>query len=186
MFIGFDTDTSDVCTTTNGDNMSKNTQRSAVFAAICNIRNAVEFDGPVVLSKDERGLVHQMVCEGFRSGTIEFENTPANAEKLASDSKLSQYVSGLISNWLRKDTRLNGGEKYEIKNPGSRAGQSDEQMKTLRTLAKQFAGTDKEAVVLAQIEKRKAEIASEKSKSVALTQEQIDALPEDVKKALGF
>jgi hypothetical protein len=164
----------------------KNTQRNAVFAAICNIRNTNEFSDPVVLSKDERGLVHQMVCEGFRSGSIEFENTPANAEKLASDSKLSQYVSGLISNWLRKDTRLNGGSKYEIKNPGSRAGQGDEQMKTLRALAKQFAGTDKEAIVNAQIEKRKSEIAASRTKSVELTQEQIDALPEDVKAALGF
>jgi hypothetical protein len=164
----------------------KNTQRNAVFTAICNIRKQSEFDSPVVLTKDERGLVHQMVCEGFRNGTIEFEATPANQEKLASDSKLSAYVSGLISNWIRKDTRLNGGEKYEIKNPGSRAGQSDEQMKTLRALAKQFAGTDKEAVVHAQIEKRKSELAAAKSKSVALTPEQIDALPDDVKAALGF
>lgn len=164
----------------------ENTQRNAVFAAICNIRNTTEFDSAVVLTKDERALVHQMVCEGFRSGSIEFENTPANAEKLASDSKLSAYVSGLISNWLRKDTRLNGGSKYEIKNPGSRAGQSDEQMKTLRALRKQFEGTDKVAVIDAQIEKRKAELASAKVKSVELTQEQIDALPEDVKQALGF
>ena len=164
----------------------KNTQRNAVFAAICNIRQVESFDGPVTLTKDERGLVHQMVCEGFRSGTIEFENTPANQEKLASDSKLSGYVSGLISNWLRKDTRLNGGGKYVAKNPGSRAGQSDEQMKTLRALAKQFAGTDKEQVVLAQIEKRKSELAAAKVKSVELTPEQIDALPADVKAALGF
>ena len=164
----------------------KNTQRNAVFAAICNIRQVESFDGPVTLTKDERGLVHQMVCEGFRSGTIEFENTPANQEKLASDSKLSGYVSGLISNWLRKDTRLNGGGKYVAKNPGSRAGQSDEQMKTLRALAKQFAGTDKEQVVLAQIEKRKSELAAAKVKSVELTPEQIDALPADVKEALGF
>lgn len=164
----------------------KNTQRNAVFTAICNIRKQSEFDSAVVLTKDERGLVHQMVCEGFRNGTIEFEATPANQEKLASDSKLSAYVSGLISNWLRKDTRLNGGDKYIAKNPGSRAGQSDEQMKTLRALKKQFAGTDKEAVVDAQIEKRKSELASAKVKSVALTQEQIDALPADVKDALGF
>ena len=164
----------------------KNTQRNAVFAAICNIRNVESFDGPVTLTKDERGLVHQMVCEGSRSGAIEFENTPANQEKLASDSKLSGYVSGLISNWLRKDTRLNGGGKYVAKNPGSRAGQSDEQMKTLRALAKQFAGTDKEQVVLAQIEKRKSELAAAKVKSVELTPEQIDALPADVKEALGF
>lgn len=165
----------------------KNTQRNAVFAAICNIRNAESFDGPVTLTKDERGLVHQMVYEGFRQGTIEFEATPANQEKLASDSKLSGYVSGLISNWLRKDVRLNGGGKYVAKNPGSRAGQSDEQMKTLRALAKQFEGdAEKSAIVNQQIEKRKAELASAKAKTVELTPEQIEALPADVKAALGF
>lgn len=164
----------------------KNTQRNAVFVAICNIRKTSEFDSAVVLTKDERGLVQQMVCEGFRNGTIEFESTPANAEKLASDSKLSAYVSGLISNWLRKDTRLNGGEKYEVKNPGSRVGQSDEQMKTLRALRKQFEGTDKASIIDQQIEKRKSELAAAKVKSVALTAEQIDALPADVKAALGF
>jgi len=166
--------------------MNKNTQRSAVFAAVCSVLGRSEFPIMVVLSKDERSLVHQMVCEGFRNGTVEFENTPANQEKLASDSKLSQYVSGLISNWLRKDPRLNGNTKYVAKNPGSRAGQGDEQMKTLRALAKQFEGTDKATIIHAQIEKRKSELAATKSKSVSLTQEQIDALPEDVKEALGF
>jgi hypothetical protein len=164
----------------------KNTQRNAVFVAICNVLGTNEFSGPVTLPKDKRDSVQAILCEGFRAGTIEFENTPSNAEKLASDAKLKAYVSGLVSNWIRKDERLNGGGKYEIKNPGSRAGQSDEQMKTLRALKKQFAGTDKEAVVDAQIEKRRMEIASTKSKSVALTPEQIAALPADVRESLGL
>jgi hypothetical protein len=142
--------------------------------------------GSVGATKEQRAAITHILCEGFRQGTIQFEKTLSNQEKLASDSKLSAYVSGLISNWLRKDTRLNGGAKYEIQNPGSRAGQGDEQMKTLRALAKQFEGTDKAILISAQIEKRKSELAAQKSKSTPLTQEQIDALPEDVKQALGF
>lgn len=162
----------------------KFTQREAVFQAVMNVRPS--FDGSTNLTKDERGNVHQIVCEGFRTGKIEFEATASNQEKLASEAKLSAYVSGLISNWLRKDTRLNGGVKYEPKNPGSRVGQSDEQMKTLRALGKQFAGTDKAIIIDAQIEKRKSELAAMKVKSVELTAEQIAALPEDVRESLGL
>lgn len=164
--------------------MNKNTQREAVFLAICNVLGMKEFDGAAVLTKDERSNVHAIVREGFRQGTIEFEATPSNQEKLASDSKLSAYVSGLISNWLRKDVRLNGGGKYVAKNPGSRVGQSDEQMKTLRALRKQFEGTDKAVIIDAQIEKRKTELAASKAKTVELTAEQIALLPEDVREAL--
>ena len=164
----------------------KNTQRNAVFQAITNILGESEFASAVVLTKDQRQSVTQVLCEGFRQGTIEFENTPSNQEKLASDSKLNAYVSGLISNWLRKDVRLNGNTKYVAKNPGSRTGSQDEQMKMLKALAKQFEGTEKLAIIQAQIEARKAELVAMKVKSVSLSQEQIDALPEQVKLALGF
>jgi len=96
-------------------------------------------------------------------------------------------VSGLISNWVRKDKRLNGNVSYVAKNPGSRAGASDEQLKTLRALKKQFAGTDKESIIEAQITKRVSEIRSEKTKSGAsLTEEQLAALPDDVRESLGL
>lgn len=170
----------------------KHTQREAVYQAVKNVfaENQLSFEDGMDVSEvvvgDFRGAVHEIICEGFRSGTIEFAPTPSNKEKLASQAKLSAYVSGLISNWVRKDTRLNGDEKYTAKNPGSRTGQSDEQMKTLRALAKQFAGTEKESLINAQIEKRKSEIAATKSKAVELTPEQIAKLPADVRESLGL
>jgi len=172
--------------------MKVKSQREAVYQAIVNAYSeaGIHFEDGMDVSGQVQGEfragVQAILCEGFRGGTIEFEATPSNKEKLANPSKLSAYVSGLISNWVRKDTRLNGGDKYVAKNPGSRTGQSDEQMKTLRALKKQFAGTDKEALVDAQIEKRKAEIAAAKTKTVALTPEQIDALPADVRESLGL
>ena len=170
----------------------KNTQREAVFTAVKNVMadKGLPFEEgnnvQTVIVGDVRNAVHEIVCEGFRQGTIEFEPTKSNQEKLASPSKLSAYVSGLISNWLRKDSRLNGDTKYVAKNPGSRAGQGDEQMKTLRALAKQFAGTDKASLIDAQITKRKEELAAGKAKAVELTEEQIAKLPEDVRSALGL
>lgn len=61
----------------------------------------------------------------------------------------------------------------------------DEQLKALKAL-RATKSDDAEAlqVIDAAIEARKAEIG--KSKVVELTQEQIDALPESVRKAMGF
>ena len=171
--------------------MSKQTQRSAVYNAVINqfAEVGIHFEDGMnaseYLTKDYRSNIHEIVCEGFRSGSVEFEDTASNKQKLADSSKLSSYVSGLISNWLRKDTRLNGGGKYVAKNPGSRAGQGDEQMKTLRALSKQFAGTDKESFINEQIEQRKAQIASTKTTSVVLTEEMLSKLDPAVREALG-
>jgi len=172
--------------------MTKQTQRSAVYNAIINTLNENEvhfedgMDVSTVLTKDMRSTVHEVICQGFANGSIEFEDTPSNKQKLADSSKLSSYVSGLISNWVRKDTRFNGNTKYVAKNPGSRAGQGDEQMKTLRALAKQFAGTDKESFINEQINSRKEQIASSKSTSVVLTEEMLSKLDPSVRQALGI
>jgi len=63
---------------------------------------------------------------------------------LADDAKLRSYCSGLQSNWLRKDTRLNGGVKYVAKNPGSRAGSTDP--KALADAIRATNITDNEAI----------------------------------------
>ncbi len=148
-------------------------QRDAVYSAIISAFNdaGIDFEDGMnaseFMSKEIRSNVHTIVTDGFKSGTVEFEKTPANAEKMASDSKLSTYVSGLVSNWLRKDTRLNGNTKYVAKNPGSRAGASDEQLKALRLLANQFKNDSAKLVAInKQITTRTAEIQAAKVKSV--------------------
>jgi hypothetical protein len=167
-------------------------QRDAVYSAVTSVLSdaGVHFedgmDVATMLSKEYRGAVQAIVVEGFTSGKIAFEASEANQEKLSNPAKLNAYVSGLISNWIRKDKRLNGNTSYVAKNPGSRAGASDEQLKTLRALKKQFAGTDKESIIEAQITKRVSEIRSEKTKSAALTEEQLAALPDDVRESLGL
>src|SRR5271155_807760 len=83
------------------------TQEEAVFQAITNVMG--EQDGAYVPSKEERAQVTEILVESFKAGKIALKDTPSNAEKLADDSKLRGYCSGLQSNWLRKDPRLNGG-----------------------------------------------------------------------------
>lgn len=165
-------------------------QRDAVYNAITSVLSdaGVHFeDGTDVsplLTKELRGKVHAIVSEGFTSGTIEFEQTPANQAKLSNEAKLNAYVSGLISNWVRKDKRFNGNVAYVAKNPGSRMGSSDDQLKTLRQLRKQFAGTEKEAIISEQIEKRVSELRATSAKKPMVSAEQLASLPTELLEAL--
>lgn len=148
-------------------------QRDAVYNATMSVlsENGVEFEdfGQIneVMTKELREQVHTIVCESFTSGKVSFQDTPANKEKLSNPTKLSSYVSGLISNWYRKDKRFNGNTVYTPKNPGSRAGQGDPQLKALRALHKQYSGVDADqaAKIQTAIDTRVSEIQAEKAKA---------------------
>lgn len=117
--------------------------------------------------KTFRASVQAAAEAGFLAGEIPFEDTPSNREKMTTPAKLSQYVSGLISNWVRKDVRLNGNTKYAAKNPGTRVGSTDPQLKALRQLATQFKGDSlKFAEIQNHITTRVSALQSEKAKSI--------------------
>ena len=170
--------------------MSKLTQRQAVYNATHQVLKdaGINFDDGQdikdVVTSDHREAVNAIICEGFTQGTIELKDTPANKEKLDSASKLKSYVSGLMSNWYRKDKRLNGGATYEPINPGSRTGQSDSQMKNLRLLKKQFeaAGKDTNEIDKA-IDKRSNELKASKAKSIEVD---LNEIPAELKESLGI
>ncbi len=142
--------------------MSKLNQKDAVFNAVSQVlaENGVHFeegqDARTHMSKEFRAQVNQILFEGFRAGNIEL-----NGEK--SDSELKTYVSGLQSNWLNKDKRLNGGTKYVAKNPGSRAGIQDPQIKALRALMSTKTDEDEIAEIQSYIDDRLAVIKAEKA-----------------------
>jgi hypothetical protein len=155
--------------------MGKMKQSDAVTAAVVSVcaDAGVEFEVGTTVADDVvtdtmRKSISEILCEGFRAGAIELSDTPSNRDKLASPPKLNQYVSGLISNWFRKGPDLNGSTKYQPKNPGSRAGQSDPQLKALMLLATKFKGTDKEAELFRHIQLRKEQIAATKAKTVTI------------------
>ena len=169
----------------------KMSQRDAVYQATHNVltENGVDFeDGQniaSVMTDEFRGQVHAIVCESFTSGKVSFNDTPSNQEKLNNPSKLSSYVSGLISNWYRKDKRFNGGTTYVPKNPGSRAGQGDAELKALRALHRQFSGVDetKATMIQERIDARLTVIQAEKAKKIAVD---LSALPAELIEELGL
>jgi hypothetical protein len=145
--------------------MTKLTQREAVFNAITSVLadHGVEFEagtdvGPS-MNKDIRSEVNAILFEGFRQGKIEIS-------KEYSDSDLKAYVSGLQSNWIRKDKRLNGNTQYIAKNPGSRAGSGDAQLKAMRGLLKSLpAGSAEASEVQTHIDRRVSELSASKVKT---------------------
>lgn len=145
--------------------MSKMSQKEAVFQAVTNVCGTM--DEAYHPSKEQRASVNQILFEGFRSATIE-------CERDYTDSELKAYVSGLQSNWLRKDKRLNGNVQYVAKNPGSRAGSTDPQIKAMRVLLSTQEDPTKRTEIQAFIDKRLGEIKP--AKSASLTEEQIAVL----------
>lgn len=147
--------------------MSKMSQKEAVYSAVTsvlsenNISVAEGTDVSTVMTRELRSQVNQVLFEGFRSGSVELDRE-------FSDSDLKAYVSGLQSNWLRKDKRLNGGAKYSAKNPGSRIGSSDPQLKAMRALLTTLSTESEKTEVQGYIDNRISEINATKVKKVSI------------------
>ena len=129
-------------------------QKEATYTAVINV-TGFNGDGVCSPNKEERAQVNYILFEGFRSGKIELDRE-------FSDSELKAYVSGLQSNWLRKDKRLNGGVQYIAKNPGSRQGSGDAGLKAMRALLSTLTTASDKAEVQAHIDARISEIAATK------------------------
>jgi hypothetical protein len=134
------------------------TQKEAVFSAVSSVlseANIVVNEGESFsthMNRELRSQVTNILVEGFNNGTIALDKA------FSSEAELRTYCSGLTSNWLRKDTRLNGGIKYEAKNPGSRVGSSDVQLKAMRALLSTKTDPAERAEIQAFIDARVAEI----------------------------
>lgn len=146
----------------------KTNQKTAVFQAILMVLESkgIEFnEGSNVaehMSKDIRSEVNAILFQGFRAGDIELE-------KEYTDTDLKAYVSGLQSNWIRKDKRLNGNVVYQAKNPGSRAGSGDAQLKNMKLLlATLTPGTPDHAEVEQAVAERTIEVQATKAKSITV------------------
>lgn len=160
--------------TTNGGTYMK--QNDAVFSAVCKVLGKDGFNDAVILSKEQRDEVVAIVTQGIINGSVDF-STEAKA-KHDTEAKIKSYTTGMVSNHLRKDKRLNGGVKHEIKNPGSRAGNSDEQVKALKALRSSVTSPEQIRLVDEEIEKRMNELKAVKAKTVEIN---IDLLPEHLR-----
>jgi len=162
-------------------------QKSAVYVAVCNVlaERGIGFDDGMnakeLLGTDGVKQVKEIVCLGLIQGEVEM--TTDSRVKYSTPEAMKEYTSGLVSNHLRKDTRLNGGEKYVPANPGSRTGSSDEVIKELKKLrAVQADNADAVAMIDEAIAARTAELALEKAKTVEID---VSKLPESLKHLVG-
>jgi hypothetical protein len=143
-------------------------QKEAVYAAICSVTGHTG-EGTLEISKEQRAQVNMILFEGFRANKIQLDRE-------FSDSDLKSYVSGLQSNWIRKDKRLNGGIAYTAKNPGSRAGSGDPELKALRNLMSTLSKPEDKAEVQGYIDARVAAINATKVTATV----DFSALPADL------
>jgi uncharacterized protein YqgV (UPF0045/DUF77 family) len=139
-------------------------QRTAVCNALISVLTErgvkYELNGetPIksVLTEKDLETVNKLIFAGFRKGEIEMS---ADAKiKYADDKKMSVYVSSLINNWVRKAPEFNNDSVYAAKNPGSRKGSGDEQVKTMKALLGQTTNPDHRKQIEEAIAARIAEI----------------------------
>lgn len=158
--------------------MSKLSQKEAVYNAVTSVLNENNIsvsegtDVSTLMTRELRSQVNQILFESFRSGTVQLDRE-------FSDTDLKAYVSGLQSNWLRKDKRLNGNVSYVAKNPGSRVGSSDPSLKAMRALLSTLTTEAEKAEVQGYIDTKVAEIQATKAiKKVSID---INALPAELR-----
>ena len=148
--------------------MAKYSQKEAIYAAITVFmqENDRRFDDgdKVELSAEDRKTIVTMIVAAIDVGDMGF--SPEAITKHDTPEKIRNYSTGLLSNWMRKDSRLNGGMKHSIKNPGSRVGQDDEIIKSLKSLRKVLISKKEIDGVDAEIALRTEQLRTEKLKSV--------------------
>lgn len=112
---------------------------SVVFCAKQVLGESFRSGTPILdyITKDEAAAVVDLVTKSIQE--FETDLSAQAREKFADPKKLRSYVVGMVNNWFRKGKELNGGSKYEIKNPGSRQGTGDAQLKELKILRKALA-----------------------------------------------
>lgn len=154
--------------------MTKMKQVDAVVSIVTGLEGFVP---GVKLSSEQRAECVGLLVSGLLGGDIEMS---AEARAKYSDEKsMKAYASGLLTNWLNKSPVLNGGVKYEAKNPGSRKG--SEEFKQAVALKKYLIENGME--VPADLEGFIAEHTpkTEAKAKVLAT----DALPEHLRKLVG-
>lgn len=132
------------------------------------------------LSDDQMKTVKANVVKGIIDGDVAFKKDTSDEKEIA------RYVSGMVSNHMRKAKELNGGNTYSPQTSGK--GSRDPQVAELSKLLKTYTeGTDEYNQILSAIESRKEEIAAEKAaaakekkKQKELSSINMDSLPENL------
>lgn len=159
-------------------------QKDAVYKAICEVKGTEQFDTEVQLSDEERERVKDRVTEMFESGEVGF----AREDDVRDRDEIHKYATGLVSNWLRKDERLNGHTRYEPQthrgeqntktstnqgeqNTRTSSNEGDATLRALRALLSAQTDPNAKRDIQAEIDKRLKELRPISQKI------DVDALP---------
>jgi hypothetical protein len=116
-------------------------------------------DNKVELTHNDRKTIVTMIMAAIDSGDMHL--SVAARAKHDTPKKIRNYSTGLLSNWLRKDHRINGGLKHKINNPGSKANQDDEVIKSLKSIRKLLSNHKEILAVDAEISLRIKQLNTE-------------------------
>jgi hypothetical protein len=90
------------------------TQREAVFLEVMQIIKEEKVTIPAkqsvksVLNEIHLKKISTNLAKGFQSKKVALKETESNKKKLNDPKLMEIYCLGLINNWLRRDSRLNG------------------------------------------------------------------------------
>ena len=161
----------------------KNQHQAVVSAAkeVLGTRFQAGVDIKSYVTKEERAKVIELVVAGFMAGEVEMSD---EARVKYSDAKsLTGYTNGLVTNWFNKSKELNGGVKYEAKNPGARAGSNDAQIQEMKLLQQKLeaaGNVEGAAKVAAAIVGRLEELKATKA-NAKLREVDVSKLPEELR-----
>jgi len=138
------------------------TQKDAVFNTVSEVVEITEGEA-VSLNDEQRKTCLAILTTAMQQGEILVSE--AKQAKMTTEKDYKDYSANILNNWLRKDKRLNGDTTYVPKNPGSRAGAGDEQVKELKKLKSTLSDPTAQAEVQAAIDERVAELRAARNQA---------------------
>ena len=144
------------------------TQKDAVLGAVTQVltNNNILFTPSStnvvpLLTRDLCLQINAVLVAEFTAGNVELSNEAKN--KLSNVTDLRAYVSGLVSNWVRKDPRLNGGiviatTSSSRSTVNNKVIKADPQLQALRKLYSSQVEPSKRQEIQSHIDRRVAEL----------------------------
>jgi hypothetical protein len=124
---------------------------------------------------DQQEVSHLVTGSMLEGGTFVSDEAKA---KYGADLR-SKYVMGMIKNWWNRSKLLYGNNPYEVKNPGSRTGQGNEKIRTLRAMLVKLEGNaEATARIQAVLDTELAELAASKTKVITIDE---SLVPDELK-----
>ena len=158
--------------------MSQITQKTAVVNAVKQILGS-SYDPTrsvsELLTSDQKKTVVDQVTQGIIDGDVAYNKDTGNANAVRT------YVSGMVSNHIRKAKELNGGTTYSAQAKGR--GSRDPKLSALRKLLDTYTpGSTEHQEIQEAITERRAELRAslpQRTESKKLNVD-ISDLPEDL------